>query len=99
MKYYEVEFNIAGNDDTLQDARDIVVALAGETGFESFEDSENGIKGYIQMKLFDRQTLDNVLADFPFNDTKVTYEVREAESRDWNGEWEREGVSAIRVNI
>ena len=38
MKYYEVEFNIAGNDDTLQDARDIVVALAGETGFESIKD-------------------------------------------------------------
>ena len=98
MKYYEVEFNIAGNDDTLQDARDIVVALAGETGFESFEDSENGIKGYIQMELFDRQTLDNVLADFPFDDTKVTYEVKEAEYRDWNEEWEQEGFSPIIVN-
>ena len=98
MKYYEVEFNITGNDNTLQDARDIVASLAGESGFESFEDSEKGIKGYIQTELFDRQSLDNALADFPFDDTKVTYEVREAEYRDWNEEWEQEGFDPIIVN-
>ena len=52
MKYYEVIFNIAAPEELMQDARDILSALAGEAGFETFEDTDEGVKGYVQQTLF-----------------------------------------------
>ena len=58
MKYFEVEFSINAqrtmhNAQLLSDARDLLAALAGEIGFETFEDTETGLKGYVQQMLFD----------------------------------------------
>ena len=41
MKYFEIEFKIEGAGECLQDARDILAAMAGEAGFETFEDTDN----------------------------------------------------------
>ena len=38
MKYYEVNFTIEAPAELMQDARDILSALAGEAGFETFEE-------------------------------------------------------------
>ena len=81
----------------MQDARDVLSALAGETGFETFEETEEGLKGYVQQQLFDRESLDNQLAFFPFEDCSISYEIREAEDRDWNEQWEQEGFEPIIV--
>ena len=54
MKYYEVNFNIAPCS---QDAQDILSALAGEAGFETFEETATGLKGYVQQVLFDENAL------------------------------------------
>ena len=48
MKYYEITFRIEGDAGIMQDARDLLAALAGETGFETFEEVEDGLKGYVQ---------------------------------------------------
>ena len=98
MKYYEVEFFIKGDKCLLQDARDIVAALAGEAGFETFEDTDNGLKGYVQTTLFDEASLKDSLADFPFDDMKVEYTTKEAEYKDWNEQWEQEGFEPIDVD-
>ena len=82
MKYYEVSFNIKAPTAVMQDARDIVSALAGEAGFETFEDTDEGVKGYVQQELFDRQVLDALLGGVPIDRVKVRYEVAEAEDRD-----------------
>ena len=92
MKYYEVEFKI---QPCSQDARDILAALAGEAGFETFEDTETGLKGYVQQSLFDEDTLRACIEDFPFEGTSIIYNVREAEDRDWNEQWEQEGFEPI----
>ncbi len=97
MKYYEVDFTISAPDELLQDARDILAALAGEAGFETFEETADGLKGYIQQSLFDREQLNTVLCAFPFEDADVSYEVTEAEDRDWNEQWEQEGFDPIVV--
>ena len=52
MKYYQAIFTI--NPDS-KDARDILSALAGEAGFESFEDADGGLKGYVQVDNFDKE--------------------------------------------
>lgn len=98
MKYYEVTFNISAPADILGDARDLVAALAGEAGFETFEETDNGLKGYVQTQLLDREALDAALEDFPFVDATVDYDIHEAEDRDWNEQWEKEGFDPIVVD-
>ena len=88
MKYYEAIFELRIDNlelrGTMQDARDVLAALAGEAGFETFEETETGLKGYVQQALYDEDALKSTLEDFPFEGITVTYDIREAEDRDWN---------------
>ncbi len=95
MRYYSVEFHILPYS---QDCCDILAALVADVGFESFSDTESGLTGYIRQDLFDRNALDAVISDFPFPGTAVTYDVSEAEDRDWNAEWEKEGFEPIVID-
>ena len=95
MKYFEVEFRISPYSD---DASDLLAALAGEAGFETFESVPDGLKGYIQQSLFDEQVLKDSLSDFPFEGVAITYDIREAEDRDWNEQWEQEGFEPIIIS-
>ena len=94
MKYFEAEFVISPLS---TDATDLLAAVAGEAGFESFEETPTGLKGYVQQQLFDQFTLQTALADFPFDNVDITYTIREAEDRDWNEQWEQEGFEPIVV--
>ena len=73
MKYFEVEFTITPCS---QVAQDLLSALAGEAGFETFEETANGLKGYVQQTLFDESVLSSALEDFPLDDTHIIYKVR-----------------------
>lgn len=95
MKYYETEFTIKGNDALMQDSCDLLAAMAGEAGYESFEETDCGLKGYIQQDLYDEEALKQIIGDFPFEDMTITHVTREAEYRDWNEQWENEGFSPI----
>ena len=53
------------------------------------------LKGYVQRDLFDEQALKNIISDFPIEGLSITYEVKEAEDRDWNEEWEESGFRPI----
>ena len=92
MKYFEAEFVISPLS---PDAIDLLADLAGEAGFESFEETPSGLKGYVQQQLFDPSTLQSALADFPFDNVEISYKIREAEYRDWNEAWENEGFDPI----
>ena len=92
MKYFEVEFTISPYS---ADAADLFASLAGEGGFETFEETETGLKGYVQQSLFDEDALRECIEDFPFEGTSIIYNVREAEDRDWNEQWEQEGFEPI----
>jgi len=98
MKYYEVIFTIEAPAELMQDARDILSALAGEAGFETFEDTDEGVKGYVQQGLFDEALLRALIGDFPLPSCTVTYTVSEAEDKDWNEQWEQQGFEPIVVN-
>ena len=92
MKYFEVDFTISPYS---ADAADLFASLAGEAGFETFEETETGLKGYVQQSLFDEDALRECIEDFPFEGTSIIYNVREAEDRDWNEQWEQEGFEPI----
>ena len=80
-----------------QDAQDILSALAGEAGFETFEETATGLKGYVQQALFDEDALHLALEGFPFENITITYSIQEAEDKDWNEQWEQEGFEPIDV--
>ena len=86
MKYFEVTFTTSPCNEIVND---VVSAMAGEIGFESFVEWENGVQAYIQQTLFDEEALKSMVADFPLPDTKIEYTVVEAEDKDWNEEWEK----------
>lgn len=97
MKYYKVDFSISSPNGLMQESRDILSALAGEAGFETFEETDFGLTGYVQQSLFDRPLLDQLLGEFPLPDCQMTYTVAEAEDCDWNAAWEQEGFAPIQV--
>lgn len=97
MKYYETIFSINGPKSLMQDSRDLLAAMAGEAGYETFEETETGLKGYIQQDLYSEETLREVLNDFPFEGVTITHDTREAEYRDWNEQWEDEGFQPIYI--
>ena len=94
MKYYELNFTISPCS---QDAQDVLSALAGEAGCETFEETTTGLKAYIQQQLFDEDALKLVLDSFPFENTSISYSIQEAEDKDWNEQWEHEGFEPIIV--
>ena len=94
MKYFEVTFTL---EPCTQDACDILSAMAADAGFETFEETAGGLTGYAQQELFDQPALDDIIGAFPLTGTRITYEIREAEDRDWNELWEQEGFDPIVV--
>ena len=86
MKYLEVTFTTHPCNETVND---VVSALAGDIGFESFVECEGGIQAYIQQALFNKAVLDEMISEFPIPNAKVEYTVKEAEDKNWNEEWEK----------
>lgn len=105
MKYYKVIFKITDNSDKrpvsgamLQTACDLVCALAGECGFESFEECEGVVCGYVQKCEFNAAALDAVLKAFPLKNISVSFEFTDAEDKNWNQTWEEQGFEPIIID-
>ncbi len=98
MKYLAAHFNIVCAADALQTARDLLAYIAGEAGFESFEDTPNGIDGYVQEQLLDQQTLDSGISQFPIDGVCITYNINKVEDQDWNTVWEQAGFEPINID-
>lgn len=98
MKYYVANFDIECAEELLQPARELLSAAACEAGFEAFEDTDNGIAGYVQRQLYDKEALDAAIADYMPEGTKVTYNIEEVPDQDWNQDWEDQGFEPIGVS-
>lgn len=98
MKYYVANFDIECAEEMLQPARELLSAAACEAGFEAFEDTDNGIAGYVQRPLYDKEALDAAIADYMPEGTQVTYNIEEVPDQDWNQDWEDQGFEPIGVS-
>lgn len=98
MKYYVANFDIECAEELLQPARELLSAAACEAGFEAFEDTDNGIAGYVQRQLYDKEALDAAIADYMPEGTQVTYNIEEVPDQDWNQDWEDQGFEPIGVS-
>lgn len=98
MKYLVAEFKIECQDGMIQIARDLLTDTLGEAGFETFEDTEDGIKGYVQESLFDENAMNDVISNFMLPDVTINANIQEAEYKNWNEEWEEAGFERININ-
>jgi ribosomal protein L11 methyltransferase len=96
MKYLCIDFHVACQPEQLQTARDLLADAAAEAGLESFEDSTDGLLGYVQKELFNRTILDKAITDLMPGVT-VTYTVNPLEDKDWNKAWEEAGFEPIDI--
>ncbi|MDO4164750.1 MAG: 50S ribosomal protein L11 methyltransferase [Bacteroides sp.] len=86
MKYLEFTFH---TEPCTEVVNDVLSAVLGEAGFESFVEQTDGIAAYIQAALYDEEALKAALKDFPLPDARISYTYAEAEDKDWNEEWEK----------
>ena len=98
MKYLVAKFKIATSEYLLQVCKDLLADSAAEAGFESFEETQEGLEAYVQKELFDKDALDASIADFPIEGTDISYTIEDAEDKDWNEEWEEQGFDPICVD-
>lgn len=86
MKYLEFTFHTHPCTETVND---VLCAVLGEVGFESFVELPDGINAYIQTALYEEEAVKQAIADFPLPDATIDYSFIEAEDKDWNEEWEK----------
>ncbi|MEL5894489.1 50S ribosomal protein L11 methyltransferase [Bacteroides sp. GD17] len=86
MKYLEFTFCTTPCTEIVND---VLSAVLGEVGFESFVEQADGITAYIQKDSYNETALKEALADFPLPDAQIAYSYTEAEDKDWNEEWEK----------
>lgn len=89
MKYLEFTFTF---EPATQDVADLLAAVLGEAGFDSFEGDErrpSPLRAYVRQDAFNQDALDVALQNFPMPGVQVSYTQREAEDKNWNEEWEK----------
>lgn len=97
MRYYEVKFSVSAPEELFQDVCDVLAAMAGDVGFETFEETFGGLTGYIQQDVFHEESIQQILSHMPFDDVQIGFCVEGAEDRDWNEQWEQKGFEPISV--
>lgn len=85
MNYIEVVFSCLPNNEIVTS---ILSSSLGEIGFESFVENEEGLMAYIQESMFDPDSINTVITDFPI-EADITFTWQLVESKDWNEEWEK----------
>ena len=79
-----------------EDATDLLAALLGDAGFESFVPDERGLTAYAPVAVFDSKAVSEALDDFPF-DVQIAVSTKVIEGQDWNSEWEKNYFQPIVV--
>ena len=91
MKYYVTHFQIKTDDEALfRPSCELLAAIAGECGYESFMDTDTGVDGYVQVDMYDEQSIVDGLADFPVDGVSLHFVTEEVENQNWNETWEQE---------
>lgn len=85
MDYFETEVNFSN----IIPYRDICVAELGEIGYESFVETEKGIKAYIQINDFNEDKLKTHLHNvFSELDVEIDFISKIIKDQNWNATWE-----------
>jgi ribosomal protein L11 methyltransferase len=77
------------------DASDVLIAMLGEKGYESFMETETGFDAYISESHFDATIFEELL--LPFLNVSATYTTEIVPEQNWNEEWEKHYFQPIVV--
>lgn len=81
-----LEFNLRVSP--LHPWRDVLISELGEVGFESFDETENGVLAYVQTELYDEASFNKML--ILSNDLcQIKYKKNNVKPHNWNEEWEK----------
>jgi len=69
------------------DASDVLIAMFGDAGFESFVENETGFEAYIPSQNLDVSLIDAI--ELPFEGVSFTYNIEEIADQNWNEVWEK----------
>ncbi len=83
MKYTKYTFTLA--PDT-QDFRDVLMAMAGEIGFESFVENEESVDAFIPTASDSSDLMERLMVESMFSFSFTTEEIPD---QNWNEEWEK----------
>ena len=84
MNYQEVTFVL----EPLLPAREVLVAELAELGFESFVETDEGVKAYIVASDWNEGLLAELMTS-QIEDQKIEWSSSEIEAINWNAEWEK----------
>lgn len=80
-----------------EDVSDLLAAFLGDIGYESFVPDEKGLTAYVRDDLFSKESLKEVLDDFPMEvNLQFSHELVKGEN--WNSEWEKNYFKPIVVD-
>lgn len=97
MNYYELKFTYESPIEATI-ISDVLASELGEIGFESFTESEDGLLAYVSEQLYNVETLQNKLKEFPLENVAIHFTGQLVESKDWNEEWEKNYFKPIRID-
>jgi len=83
MEYIELSCKVSPSDP----GNDILMAELAEYDYESFKETETGLKAYIQAPLFVKEQLDN-LYFLQLDGFTLEYSYQIIEDQNWNAKWE-----------
>lgn len=84
MDYIEYNFTLEPRDPFAE----ILIAELGQRDFESFVETPDGLKAYIQKELWDSTVLDGIYM-LSSDEVVVNFERAEIEQQNWNASWEK----------
>ena len=89
--YYKVKFTLAP---CLEYECDILAALLADVGFESFEQTDDGVDAFVKKELWDKDAVSEVIKLYDF-EAKIDFSEELVVGQDWNEEWEKHYFNPI----
>ncbi len=93
MNYIVLHFKLSNNEEYVTD---LLSALLGEIGFESFDTDNLGLNAYICDDLFEEKKVKEVITKFPL-EVNIEYEIEKIKKQNWNEKWEKYFFKPINV--
>jgi len=85
MQYIKAIFKFKSIEEYQQD---LLISDLADTGFDTFEDSENGFTAFVIKENFNEQDLIGLLANYA-EDFTAEYFLEDVADENWNAEWEK----------
>lgn len=78
-------------------ATDVLAAMLGEIGYESFVPDGEGVTAFVPQGKYDEAQLKELLVGFPLEGVSVSWQTTFVPGQDWNEEWEKNYFKPIVV--